>query len=63
VSVGVSPEIDRSPKPLGNYGGGMTNSLPEDVAEVLDLVLNPDEPAHVALRRQVPQLRVQSGCN
>ncbi|MFK0239162.1 hypothetical protein [Streptomyces vinaceus] len=38
----------------------MTDSLPEDVADVLDLVLNPDEPVHVALRRQVPQLRVQS---
>lgn len=40
----------------------MTESLPEDVADVLDLVLNPDEPIHVALRRQVPQLRVQSRC-
>ncbi|MEW5351538.1 hypothetical protein [Streptomyces sp. 16-176A] len=40
----------------------MTDSLPEDVADVLDLVLNPDEPAHVALRRQVPRLRVRSRC-
>jgi hypothetical protein len=40
----------------------MTDSLPADVADVLDLVLNPDEPAHVALRRQVPQLGVQSRC-
>ncbi|MFG2313226.1 hypothetical protein ACGFS9_31900 [Streptomyces sp. NPDC048566] len=40
----------------------MTDGLPEDVADVLDLVLNPDEPIHVALRRQVPQLRVQSRC-
>ncbi len=29
----------------------MTESLPEDIAYVLDLVLNPDEPIHVALRR------------
>ncbi|MFF0836604.1 MULTISPECIES: hypothetical protein [unclassified Streptomyces] len=40
----------------------MTGSLPEDVADVLDLVLNTGEPAHVALRRQVSQLRVQSRC-
>ncbi|MYX94774.1 hypothetical protein GT045_08090 [Streptomyces sp. SID486] len=40
----------------------MTDSLPDDVADVLDLVLDPAEPVHVALRRQVPQLRVQSRC-
>ncbi|RST22369.1 hypothetical protein EF908_16885 [Streptomyces sp. WAC04770] len=40
----------------------MTDSLPEDVVDVLDHVLNSDEPAHGALRRQVPQLRVQSRC-
>jgi hypothetical protein len=40
----------------------MTDGLPEDVADVLDLVLNPDEPAHAALRRQVPQLRLHSRC-
>ncbi|MFE0645978.1 hypothetical protein ACFW2Y_30895 [Streptomyces sp. NPDC058877] len=40
----------------------MTDGLPEDVADVLDLVLNPDEPAHLALRRQVPPLRVHSRC-
>ncbi|MFH9549672.1 hypothetical protein ACIBAH_12310 [Streptomyces sp. NPDC051445] len=40
----------------------MTGSLPDDVADVLDLVLNPDEPVHVALRRQVPHLRVLSHC-
>ncbi|MCQ4084078.1 hypothetical protein NGB36_26765 [Streptomyces sp. RB6PN25] len=45
----------------------MTESLPEDeaepaVADVLDLVLNLDEPVQVALRRQVPRLRVQSRC-
>ncbi|MFJ3667331.1 hypothetical protein ACIPSE_12825 [Streptomyces sp. NPDC090106] len=40
----------------------MTDSLPVDVADVLDLVLNPDEPVHAVLRRQVPRLRVQSRC-
>ena len=40
----------------------MTDSLPEDVADVLYLVLDPNEPVHVALRRQVPRLRVQSRC-
>ncbi|MFJ4336537.1 hypothetical protein [Streptomyces sp. NPDC088915] len=40
----------------------MPESLLEDVADVLGLVLNPDEPIHVALRRQVPQLRVRSRC-
>ncbi|MFJ3658260.1 hypothetical protein ACIPPR_33755 [Streptomyces nigra] len=40
----------------------MTGSLRQDVADVLGPVLNPDEPVHVALRRQVPQLRLQSRC-
>ncbi|MFE7558291.1 hypothetical protein [Kitasatospora sp. NPDC057500] len=40
----------------------MTHGLPEDVAAVLDLVLSADEPVHVALRRQVPRLGVQSRC-
>ncbi|MGW3561217.1 hypothetical protein ACWDNT_28465 [Streptomyces sp. NPDC000963] len=40
----------------------MTGSLPDDVADVLDLVLKPDEPAHVALRRQISHLEVQSRC-
>ncbi|MEU6459731.1 hypothetical protein [Streptomyces sp. NPDC047065] len=40
----------------------MTGSLPDDVANVLDLVLHPDKPVHVALRRQVPHLRVLSHC-
>ncbi|GAA4075611.1 MULTISPECIES: hypothetical protein [Streptomyces] len=40
----------------------MNDSLPEDVAEVLGLMLSPDEPDHVALRRQVPHLSVQSRC-
>ncbi|MFF7457187.1 hypothetical protein [Kitasatospora sp. NPDC008115] len=40
----------------------MTGSLPEDIADVLDLVLSADEPVHVALRRQVPRLGVRSRC-
>lgn len=40
----------------------MSDSLPEEIADVLDLVLSPDEPTDVALRRQVPRLRVQSRC-
>ena len=40
----------------------MTGGLAGDVADVLDLVLHLDEPAHVALRLQVPRLRVQSRC-
>lgn len=40
----------------------MTDSLSGDIADVLDLVLNPDEPIHVALRRQVPNLRMKSRC-
>ncbi|MFJ5228610.1 hypothetical protein ACIQBJ_01810 [Kitasatospora sp. NPDC088391] len=40
----------------------MTHRLPEDVADVLDLVLDPDEPVHVALRRQVRRLAVRSRC-
>lgn len=54
--------IDRNTKLLVSYGGGMTGSLPDEVADVLDLVLNPDEPVHAALRRQVPHLKVQSRC-
>lgn len=44
------------------YRGGVTEGLPEDVAGVLGLVLEPDEAVHVALRRQVPRLRVRSRC-
>ncbi|MYX39078.1 MULTISPECIES: hypothetical protein [unclassified Streptomyces] len=40
----------------------MTESLPDDVADVLELVLNTDKPVHVALRRQLPHLRVRSHC-
>ncbi|MGW4392502.1 hypothetical protein [Streptomyces sp. NPDC004685] len=40
----------------------MSESLSDDVADVLEVVLNTDEPVHVALRRQVPHLRVKSRC-
>lgn len=40
----------------------MTESLPDDVAAVLDFALNPDDPVHAALRRQVPGLKVSSRC-
>ncbi|MEU8952603.1 hypothetical protein [Streptomyces sp. NPDC048489] len=56
----MDQKMGRSLKLLVSYGVGMADSLPEDVADVLGLVLNPDEPVHVALRRQVSQLRVQS---
>ncbi len=47
---------------LVSYGDAMTESLPDDVADVLGLVLNTDEPVHAALRRQVPHLHVKSRC-
>ncbi|WP_327179720.1 hypothetical protein OG599_33475 [Streptomyces sp. NBC_01335] len=40
----------------------MTESLPDDVADVLEFALNTDEPVHIALRRQVPHLSVRSRC-
>ncbi|MEU1290724.1 hypothetical protein [Kitasatospora sp. NPDC005856] len=40
----------------------MTESLPSDVAEVLDALLDDDDPVHLALRAQVPQLRVSGRC-
>ncbi|MET9399223.1 hypothetical protein [Kitasatospora sp. NPDC002965] len=40
----------------------MTESLPDDVADVLELVLSTDQPVHVALRQQVPRLSVKSRC-
>ncbi|MFF0191297.1 hypothetical protein [Streptomyces sp. NPDC005244] len=40
----------------------MTESLPADVADVLALVLNGEDPVHVALRRQVPYLSVRARC-
>ncbi|WP_328718475.1 hypothetical protein OHT52_02645 [Streptomyces sp. NBC_00247] len=41
---------------------GTSGGLPPDVADVLDLILNPDDPVHAALRRQVPHLGVTSRC-
>ncbi|WP_137994246.1 hypothetical protein [Streptomyces vilmorinianum] len=40
----------------------MTESLPPDVAEVLEAVLNTDDPLHLALRRQIPYLSVHGRC-
>ncbi|MET7859276.1 hypothetical protein ABZS81_19005 [Streptomyces sp. NPDC005318] len=40
----------------------MTGNLPADMADMLAFVLNTDEPVHVALRKQVPHLSVQSRC-
>ncbi|WP_370416572.1 hypothetical protein [Streptomyces fradiae] len=40
----------------------MSESLPADVAEVLEAVLKPDTPVHAALRRQVPHLSVRGRC-
>jgi hypothetical protein len=37
-------------------------SLPADVAFVLDAVLDETDPAHAVLRRQVPHLRVSGHC-
>ncbi|MER8047450.1 hypothetical protein [Streptomyces sp. NPDC094032] len=40
----------------------MTEPLPPDVAEVLDALLDADDPVHLALRAQVPHIRVQKRC-
>lgn len=40
----------------------MTGSLPADVADMLDAVLDADDPVHVALRRQLPHLSVRARC-
>ncbi|MEV6193099.1 hypothetical protein AB0M19_11930 [Streptomyces sp. NPDC051920] len=40
----------------------MVDSLPMDVAEVLDAVLGTDDPVHRALRAQLPHLRVRERC-
>lgn len=45
-----------------SYGDAMTMSLPDDVSDVLELILSADEPVHVALQRQVSHLSVQSRC-
>jgi hypothetical protein len=40
----------------------MTQGLPADVADALDLLLGTQDAAHLALSRQVPHLRVSGGC-
>ncbi|MFE1318601.1 hypothetical protein [Kitasatospora phosalacinea] len=40
----------------------MTERLPPDVAEVLDALLGDDDPVHLALRAQLPHLRVRERC-
>ncbi|MFI9243701.1 hypothetical protein ACIGXF_14110 [Streptomyces sp. NPDC053086] len=40
----------------------MTENLPADVADVLGFILEADEPARSALKRQLPHLRVRSRC-
>lgn len=44
------------------YGDEVTETLPADVALVLEAVLRKDDPVHLALRRQVPHIRVQGRC-
>ncbi|WP_043478668.1 hypothetical protein [Kitasatospora sp. MBT66] len=40
----------------------MTEDLPPDVADVLDALLDTDDPVHAALRAQVPHLSVSGRC-
>ncbi|WP_406054645.1 hypothetical protein OG462_04490 [Streptomyces sp. NBC_01077] len=40
----------------------MAETLPADVALVLDAVLGEDDPVHLAPRRQVPHIRVRGRC-
>ncbi|MEU9093544.1 hypothetical protein ACIOEW_30290 [Streptomyces sp. NPDC087901] len=40
----------------------MLESLPADVAFVLDALLDEADPAHAVLRRQIPHLRVSGRC-
>ncbi|MFB7673054.1 hypothetical protein ACFC26_16760 [Kitasatospora purpeofusca] len=40
----------------------MTGDLPSDVADVLGVLLDGDDPVHVALRAQIPHLRVSERC-
>ncbi|MGW0857503.1 hypothetical protein [Streptomyces sp. NPDC002690] len=41
---------------------GTPGVLPPDVADALDLILNPDDPVHAVLRGHVPHLAVTSRC-
>ncbi|MFF8772461.1 hypothetical protein [Kitasatospora sp. NPDC015120] len=40
----------------------MTEGLPPDIADVLDVLLDGDDPIRLALRAQVPRLRVRERC-
>ncbi|MEV7123864.1 hypothetical protein [Kitasatospora griseola] len=40
----------------------MTEHLPPDIAEALDALLGDDDPVHLALRAQMPLLRVHGRC-
>ncbi|MEU6389096.1 hypothetical protein [Streptomyces sp. NPDC046939] len=40
----------------------MSEGLPTDIADVLAALLNRDTPVHVALRSQIPHLRVREHC-
>lgn len=40
----------------------MTERLPADVADALEVILKPDDPVHVVLRSQIPHIRVTTRC-
>ncbi|MCX5315327.1 hypothetical protein [Streptomyces sp. NBC_00154] len=40
----------------------MTESLPADVADLLEAVLSADDPVHAVLRGQIPYLSVRARC-
>ncbi|MFD9407070.1 hypothetical protein ACFWBN_08610 [Streptomyces sp. NPDC059989] len=40
----------------------MTLGLPSDVADALDVLLGTEDAIHLALRRQIPHLRVSGRC-
>lgn len=48
--------------PGRGYGAEVTETPPADVALVLEALLDRDDPVHVALRRQVPHIRVRGRC-
>jgi hypothetical protein len=44
------------------YGDDVTETLPADVALVLEAVLGEEDPVHLALRQQVSHIRVRERC-